>query len=344
MVTSINATDETIVLGETGNYEFIIEGTTCRASVRRSRSFKLIERAGAKPTASAAPSVAAPVKTAEPEPKPKPLNTCTELGNPARLEVRPARKLARPGESFALSATVRDENGCALGGKVKFAVEDAELAKSITIDDAGKVTIANDVSGATKISVEFGNRRVTMELEVAAADRFDALLRERGLNASGEDERTVVAEIASGLGGAETRAEDRARERRQLFMVVVGAVASALALVGLVLFRRGAKAREASRERESAPAPPPNVTLFEGVARSMECPNCGKRYPPESSFCAVDGAALSPIGTADVPPLSSVRPSAPAKPKDHICPSCGERFSGDATFCGKDGTQLVPIN
>src|SRR6188768_983569 len=108
LVTTISATDSRINFDETGQYQFVIEGQNCTASVRRTRSYSLVSRQGdaQPPAASAAPTAAKPTA--------RPANDCSNAGLPERLEVRPSRKLMRPGESFEFRTSVVDARGCPL--------------------------------------------------------------------------------------------------------------------------------------------------------------------------------------------------------------------------------------
>ncbi len=82
-----------------------------------------------------------------------------------------------------------------------------------------------------------------MSVEVASPEHYDALLGLSGLNDAGEAEQAAVAVIAAGtIGGRTAVAQDGARERKLVFVAIVGALASVLAFVGLVLARRGRRA------------------------------------------------------------------------------------------------------
>ncbi len=355
VVTSLNATDETIVFSEQGTYSFFIQDTACKATVSRSRSFKLIQRAGA-PAASASASPAPPpsATTAPPAPsaKPEPASSaCAEPGPPARLEVRPARKLLRPGESFTLAVSLMDARGCRLAAEPEVATKPGGPLDGKVVASGRKIEASADApEGAIELTVTAAGRSVAVTVEVAPPDKYEGLLKERGLNASGEDDRPAIAEIEAGLGGTASQAEDTARSRKTTFVAIVGAVAALLALGGFALLRRGRRSPPPTAdERESELAPPPNVALFDSTPRSMTCPSCGTGYPAGASFCNDDGTPLvpstkSPPKTEQASAPPPVGPAPPRKAPQKICPTCGDMFPEDATFCGKDGTQLVPVN
>ncbi|MFO0615001.1 MAG: hypothetical protein U0414_20595 [Polyangiaceae bacterium] len=359
---SANKTGDMIGFSEQGIYEAFIQGNTCKATLSLSRSFKLISRAGEAPAqASAAPSAPPPV-TATAKPSPTPTNpACGEPGPAVRFQVSPIRKLLRPGEAFRFKSIAFDANGCVTRASPLFAIEGAGGA-GVTVDADGNVKAPDDAAeGETTIVADLENHKVRVVVQVARADRYDALLEEQHLNAEGEDERAASVEIQSMVGGGATKNEGDARRRQQTFLGIVTALAVGLALIGVIVVRRGrgaAKRAPADAEGDPEPVAAPNVTLFEKARPEdpMRCPTCDEYYPSGAAFCATDGSALVPAPGAvlvNVPPPSSAPAPAPVsrsaspkrkKPPQKICPTCGERFDGSAGFCGKDGTSLVPIN
>jgi hypothetical protein len=316
IVTTTQATDTTITMTETGQYQFAIQQQACTASVTRSRSLKLVKRDGddavaAKPppTTEPAPSaaaIAAPTASAR---APEPERTCADLGEPARLEVLPSRKLLRSGERFGFRAVVLDAAGCRLATRPSWSLVPGSVAAKTSVDASGVVTVAEDApEGKASLVVSVRDRSVTVTIEVTTPEHYDALLATSGLNAAGEAEASAVAMIATGtIGGTEAAAVGSARERKRLFLFIVGGVAAALALGGFVLRRRGSRPDAAPEAEESAHTPAP--------------------VPSEQ------------------PPVAPVASSAVSrKPRGKICPSCGQRYSAESVFCGRDGTSLVPLN
>lgn len=354
VTTRMSATDDAIVFSETGVFEFAILGSTCKASVSRARTYKLKERAGAAPTPptppapTSTPSAAPPpAPTAEPASEP---GACDPWAAPARLEVRPARKLLRPGDTFELDVRVLDQRTCKLSAKPDIALkEGSPLAPFVELKDRS-VSVSRDApEGSGEIVVTMGGKSVSVAIEVTPAEKYAELLAARGLDARGEDPTARVTDIETGLGSPQAIGQDNARQRRITFLAIVGGVAAVLAIAALALARRGRRA-QAERKTE-APAPPSNVAFFDPrEARALECPRCGLVLALGSAFCPKDGAALAPSKREPPQPSSPPPPGQPAPPKkkrrepDKICPTCGETFASDAGFCGKDGTQLVPIN
>lgn len=357
--TLISATDDTIVISETGLYEFSIKGSICKASVSRSRSMKLIQRAGeAAASVSATATVSAPTRS---DPVPRATELEPERGSQVgvaapsdRLEITPTRKLMRPGESFTIEVRVLNKSGAVIASAdPTIEVDpDSAIASSVHVSERTVSVDAGAGEGTANIFVTLGGKTLSVSVEVTPPEKYDALLAQRGLDARGEDHSVAVIEIELGLGSVPRNAEDTAKARRTVFLVIIGGITALLGVVALAYFRRG---RHAPVDRMSELAPPPNVTFFENESPTailaMECPRCGRVLATGTAFCPTDGTALTPSKQAPPPPpVASLPPppGAPPKPKKagpaKICPTCGETFASDAGFCGADGTQLVPIN
>jgi hypothetical protein len=362
LVTTLSATDSRINFDETGQYQFVIQGQNCTASVRRTRSYSLVARDGES---------AAPRPSAEPEkPKPaaRPARDCENPGLPERLEVRPSRKLMRPGESFEFRSTVVDARGCPLPVTPAWRVISGTSALRVTAPGNVTTDPAAPESEAT-LEVTLGDRSVRVIVEIAAKDRYDALLRARGLDESGESNEAAVLRVASEtLGAREVVARDQAPDKKRWLVAIAGALALALGLVGVWLVRRGRRATEVvPLESPSRPR-----AALVGVAKA--CPTCREEFAPEAEFCPNDGNRLVAQGTLTSGPGGSVcpvcgrgfNPGTLTCPEHHeelipagayaaarapqasttrsICPVCGTQFTGESRFCGECGAAVVPIN
>ncbi|WP_437607976.1 hypothetical protein WMF20_45030 [Sorangium sp. So ce834] len=334
VTTTTQATDASIRMVETGQYQFIIQDTTCSASVTRTRTYTLVRREGEAPPAASAPPPAAsappPAASAPPaapvasEKKPAAPRTCDAPGEPARLEVTPSRKLMRPGERFQFRALVMDAAGCALPTRPAWSIAPGPLASAATVDATGALSLGADAGeGTLGLVASVAGKGVTVAIEVTSPDRYDALLATSGLNEAGESDQAAVAVIAAGtIGGRTTSGEDVGRERKNLFVAIVGGVAACLGFAGLILLRRG---RRRAGELEG-PASTGGGLGARGGAGADDA-------PPSS------GAALA------APAVGGAVPVGPApRARGKICPTCGDRYPGEAMFCGKDGTQLVLLN
>lgn len=374
VVTTINATDSRINFDETGQYQFVIEGQNCTASVRRTRSYTLVSRLGEPAPATAAPSAsAAPAKPAA-----RPASECSGDGLPERLEVRPSRKLMRPGESFEFRTTVVDARGCPLPVTPTWRVIAGASLLSVTAP--GKVTANPSASeSSATLEVTLGDRSVRVEVEIAAKERYDALLQSRGLDESGESKDAAVLRVASeSMGAREVVARDEAPGKTRWFVGIAGACALVLGLLGLLLVKRTRRPSEEppvdapSRPRSSSPLA---ASAGGSASGTKACPTCREEFPPEAEFCPNDGNRLVAQTTLGAGPGGSVcsvcgrgfNPgtntcpehgeelvpasaySPPARLQTMfitrtICPLCGTQYTSETRFCGDCGAAVVPVN
>jgi hypothetical protein len=395
VITTISATDDSISFDETGQYQFVLENQNCTASVRRSRWFKLIQREGETPaptpaatatatattTATALPPATTPATPRRAEP---PQPQCKDPGPPARLEVRPSRKLMRPGEEFQFRALVLDERGCQLPAAPSWSLP--EKTAPLALVGPGKVKVAADAKETeVSLSVAVAGKTVSVQVEIASKERYEALLAQGGFDEAGESAEAAVAVIAGGsLGGRDAVAEDRAARRKLVFVGIAAGTATLLGAIGLWMFRRSrerarlaekrAAERAASSSRPASPAAAPSAGPPRAVG-TLVCPTCRGELPPNAQFCPRDGNRLVPLdpGAAVRMPAGGVCPTcgqgydpgverckvhdellvpppvfARVQPAPaitkKICPLCGTQYPGDSSFCGGDGAALVPVN
>lgn len=358
VVTTISATDTRIHFDETGQYQFVIEGQNCTASVRRTRSYTLVLRQGDTPTAT--PSAAKPPA----KPAARPAHDCEGTGLPERLEVRPSRKLMKPGESFTFRTAVVDARGCVLPVTPTWSVLAGATALSVTAPGSVTTNPNADESEVT-LEVSLGDRSVRVVVEIASKERYEALLQARGLDESGESKEAAVLRVASeSMGAREVVARDESPGKTRWFVAVAGGMALLLGLAGLLLVRRS---RRAPAETPSRPNAAPRTA-------AKACPTCREEFGPEAEFCPSDGNRLVPHASLGAGPGGSVCPvcgrgfnpgtstcpehgeelipaaayaasrpvTAPATRS--ICPMCGAQFERETRFCGECGAAVVPIN
>jgi len=344
--------DTHIDLVETGRYEIVVADGRCVADVKRTRTYDLVPLE--KPTASA--SAAPPPAEPKPAPEPKP-PVCGSPGDPARLEVRPSKKLLRPGETFQFRASVVDARGCGTGTRTTWKLA-MGAPPGVTVDASGKVTVGKDVAeGSFEISANAAEKETKVAVEVSSAAHYDDLLASSGLNAAGENDAASVVNIAStSIGAGEGRVEDRSKQRRNLFIGIVGGVLFALGI--LAAFLRGPSRRAAAIENAAKQRHELDVAEVLERRRVQQEQHASQRRAHEESLAAaaaakakanVDAIAhAARVNAAVLAPQANPADGAPASlsPKrGKICPTCGDRFAdGGAAFCGKDGTQLVLLN
>ena len=360
VVTQLSASGSRISFDETGQYQFLIKGQNCTASVRRTRSFTRAE-------------AAAPASAAAEKPKKPP--RCERVGLPERLEVRPSRKLMRPGESFTFRSNVVDKAGCSVGVAPVFRVQSG--GGHVELTSVGKITVAEDApESEVRLQASVGDRALGVVVEIVSRDCYDALLQQGSFDAEGESTEAAVAKIASNsMGSRSGVTEDNSRARKVKFVAAIGALALAFGVLGLVLSRR-------SRRKSAAPVsqrmPPssraPTLAVTPAAQYGKVCPTCRNEYAMHEEFCATCGNRLIPLGpeTAFGPPggicpicgqgydpgvaacpkhQEPLIPAALAAAGQHpalgprkICPVCGAQFAADSQFCGQCGAVLVPIN
>ncbi len=336
VVTTLSATDQSMAFDETGQYQFVINGQNCTASVRRTRTFHLVQREGeaapqqqkkavkkATPVAPDMVAASQPVQSS---------GRCATKGSPARLEVRPARKLMRPGESFRFRSEVADQKGCVLGIQPTWQiVQGSEL---LTLGRGGNVEIHPDAGeGEVRLSASARGQSVEVVIEVVPKDRYEALLEQRGFNAEGESKEAAAASIAGGSIGAKSAVSQAGSNRRTTFVAVTGALALLVGVVGLFLVQR----RRRQRRRPADPSLAPEGAR-QATGLSKRCPQCGREFFGDEQFCTEDA---TPLVASSSPP--GAPPSIPPV-TNKICPICGAQYPGRAQFCGNDGSTLVPVN
>lgn len=350
MNTLVAITSDThIDIIETGRYEISLKDGKCTADVKRARGFELVK--ATTPVASVAPppTTTATVAAAK---------VCDHIGEPARLEVRPSRKLMKTGDAFAFNAVVLDANGCATQTKTTWAVENG--APGLTVDASGLVSVAADApEGNAIVVVTAAGKNAKVTVEVTSPANYANMLATSGLNSSGESDAASTAVIASSsLGTSATHAEDSAKKRRTIFIAVVAGLTVLLGVLAIIGMRRSKKAERIAREaeerhaerafehetrqralerehQEKLRAHEESVKRVEEAkakrASTMECPSCRREYPAASQFCPHDGSKLISQATARA-----------GAPLGNVCPVCKRGYDAQTKVCPKDGEELVP--
>jgi len=357
------SSDKHIDLVETGRYEISIADGRCTADIKRTRGFDLV--AAEAPVATTAPpaQTATAATTSAATPKP-----CIAPGDPARLEVRPSRKLLRTGDVFAFRALVLDAAGCATRTGTSWALADPTASKrGLSLDAGGRLTVLPDATeGVYELVASAAGKSARVTVEVASPSRYDELLAASGLNDAGESEGvSAVAISGETLGGADAQAEDGSRRRRTLFLEIVGTLVVVLAAVAFIGNRRSKLAaalereaqerheerlreveerRQAKRDKHEAAMRAHELSLAEANRLAAEeaagqssgptrmlCPACRRDYDAGSLYCPQDSNRLVPInGPVGTGPLGS------------ICPTCKRGFDPGVKLCPHDKDELVP--
>jgi hypothetical protein len=301
-------------LQESGQYQFVIQGQTCAASSGRWRTYRRGAPAAPPPVETPVPVQAPPVVKPPSAPSP-----CASPGAPARLEVRPSRKLMRAGETFHFRSSVFDAMGCSLGTPVAWTVSSEDGTASI---DNGRLTLADGAAdGELRITATAANQAVRVSVDVVSGDRYAALLASGEFNAEGASSEAASATITSGsLGARAGAASSDTSDRKWTFVGVVSVIALHFALLGAWLLRR---ARRAARRP---------VAL-------------GRTLPDTGTVVFTDEDAVPDRPRRfDATRLETAAPLPATKPTT-VCPVCGTMYdTRGIRVCPKDGAQLIPIN
>jgi len=336
--------DDALSVAESGRYEFTINGAHCVADVQRGASLRRVVAATPAPSETAAPAPA-PTPTVAPAPPvpvraappPAPRADCSSPGSPARLEVRPSRKLMRLGDTFTFRALVLDVNGCATGTPIQWSVaalrfQDGQPHPAQpTIDASGKLTVpsADFTDANLEVVATAAGRSARASVQATSATSYDALLAQSGLDARGERDEPAIAILATGsIGASGSRAEDGARQRRIVFISVVAGLAAVLGVVAYVAARRARKGREVERTAEQVHSE--RMREHEAQKRQREEQHATQLRAHHESVARAQqaAAAMAAHGAASGP---------------MFCPSCRREYPPGSTFCPFDSNRLVEV-
>jgi hypothetical protein len=314
LTTSLIGTDDSMSFYEAGQYQFVIQGQNCTASVGRYRTFKLLQRVVEAPKEPVpSPSASAPAQETE---------RCKTLGAPSKLDIRPTRKLLRAGEEFTFRATLYDSAGCYLPQHVTWAL--GAGADRVDMTD-GTVHVHDDSNeGEATVTATAAGRTATATVEIASTERYDALLRSGEWSPTGEGSAAAPAAATKSLGAAAAVAQKSESGNKKIFVAIVCAIAIALATVAILLWRRARRAAMKKAE-EAAQRHAEEVAAYEAMAAEQAL--------------AAEQARIDQSRVA----AASRPPAAPPVAKT-ICPVCGTQYTTNAKFCGKDGAVLMPLN
>jgi hypothetical protein len=333
--TSVTASEGRIDLYETGKYEVTVSDGHCTADIKRSRSYALIAKEAApvlSATATAAATIAASAETPT-----KPVN-CQSPGPAAKLDVTPARKLVRPGDTFQIRARVTDAAGCPIAGAGEPSWSVSE-SLGVHVDMRGKVRIDDTASsGTTEVIVSAHSKRAIVLVETTTPEKYEELLKISGLNAEGESALGSSITL-EGKEEREVQAIDQGRTRRVWFGAILGALSLSLIGLYLVVARRAKHKAEAlktaafERYKEDMHAVEAAQHAQEEVHRAQMNAHLASVAAREAKVMAQKAKA----GSAPEPLLSPALTSS----RKLACPVCAKEFAPPFQHCPNDGAKLV---
>ena len=349
-------------------------GRSSRAAERRPRRTRIASRGDrpcrAPPTATAAP----PIPTAA-TPVPK-VDCSVPPGDPARLEVRPSRKLLKHGRHVRFRAVVLDAAAARRGRRSsgRWGRSPSRTGRRTRAcprsTRTGKLTIPPPTSPTSRStsSRRPRGRSARASVQVTSPANYEALLAQSGLGPTGERDDA---------GGRRPRDElhRRRRARRRRTARASGASLSSGSSAGCagccsVVAVVGARARA----RRAAPRPRPRRATPRRCATSSDRrPSARRRHAAqmkahlESVAIAQQqaaaaaargvrhGADVLPVVPAGVPGRHRVLPVRLEPPRrasratrpswrapGGICPTCHRGFNPGVKVCPHDGDELVP--
>jgi hypothetical protein len=337
-----SAGDGGLSLAETGRYEFTINGSRCIADVKRTASLHRVVAAPPAPADVPAPvatatATATPARPSTPGVAGNPYNPCTAPGAPARLEVRPSRKLLRLGDDFAFRAVVLDENGCFTSTPIQWTVasvrfQDGQPHVALpAIDATGKLTVpsADFADASFDVVATAAGRSAKASVQATSPANYEAMLAQSGLDPKGERDEPSVAILATGsIGASDVRAEDGAHRRRTIFIAVIGGLTAVLGLVAALGIRRARKGKmfeQAAEERHAE-----RLREYEDQKRERE-----------EKHAVQMRAHLESVKRTQEARAAMAERAGTAGPV--FCPSCRREFPGATTYCPFDSNRLVAV-
>jgi hypothetical protein len=344
-----------ISMAETGRYEFAIRGARCVADVTRGSSLVRVwpDASAAEPpsTASPPPETSAVIAVSPPAPSlstgtspraaPSPgLNEgpCDHPDEPARLEVRPSRKLVRLGAEYRFHARVLDAKNCPTTTPIQWSVGAVHAGDGTTasiqpsIDSTGTLTVPLGGISDAKFDVvaTAAGRSAHASVEVTSAANFESLIAQSGLDSNGErGEPSVTILATTSLGASDARTHDGARERRIIFILIVAGLASTLGAIAVFAGIRGRKVRQVERAAQARHAE--RMREYEHRKRERETRHAAQ------TRAHVESVALAQQATA------AATEAGPGPTGPLFCPSCHREFSTGSLYCPFDANRLVML-
>lgn len=309
VVTTWYPRGDEIYFDETGQYQFVVSGSNCTASVRRTRVLTRVivpETVKAPPTGEAKQENPPEKLEKKPEtalpPAPARASQCERPGPATQVEVSPTSKLMRQGESFTFQVIARDSSGCRVPAPARW-----ELVKGqgASLNRHGVLKVADDApTGHLKLRMSAFDKEVFVSARVVSEAEYEKLLAGGSYGVLGESlKTTAIAVTSSHVELDEVPTAEERGDKRILLALVAAAL---LLLCGVALWLLKVRSRTEVRtktaplpealeqeRRDSSSAASEAPEPEQAPARPARlCPVCGKRYEDATQFCVDDGARL----------------------------------------------------
>ena len=340
VVTSWYPRGNEIYFDEAGQYQFVVSGSNCTASVRRTRVFSRVVDTPAAPLDDPSPtsqrsaqdaSNRAPTtsgaRTPERPPTPERSSRCARPGEPVSAEITPKSKLMRSGESFRFEAVARDAAGCRVPIPTHWKLQTA--TPGVSVDQDGRLQVQKDAPpGQLTLLASIGRQQVEVGARIVNTEEYEALIAGGTYGAQGESLEAATVQLASNHVEFEKPIAPRPQEFGGLRWALVGALGAILA--GLAAF--------IWKGRRTGRPPAANSVPTAGESSARDTPE--EQTPRRLSEAQVAMAATQAAGSA--PALFA--PSAERETPRRLCPVCGRRYDSATVFCVEDGARLMRMN
>ena len=336
VVTSWYPRGDEIYFDETGQYQFVVSGSNCTASVRRTRILtRVVEASPAEaaekvPTTSSASSdkkATGDKPSAAPPPFPQRSTQCKSPGLATQVEVTPRTKLMRQGESFTFQVDARDAAGCRVPIPANWKLTSGKGAQ---LSNSGELRIdENAPTGDLKLEFQAYDQRVSVTARVVTDLEYEKLIAGGNFGVLGESLETAVTELSSSHVELDSSAPVEEKRNNRWWLALVGALLLALIGIAVLLLRRSAalaaQKHKQSPVKEVLPDPLPNSAVTEATPEPGTAESAA---PPAATETAVASPTPTTTGTTT----------------SRLCPVCGKRYDDGTTFCGEDGARLMRAN
>lgn len=315
-------------------YEWSIQGATCRASSVHVREYERVGDSAAQPT---------PTPTPTPEPRPAPTPTpaverppsrCARPGAATALQISPSRRSTTAGGRVCFRARFVDANRCETDSReaLSWAVARRRGEGEARMEGTCFVSTSAGATGEFEVTAEGGGFRDQALAAVVSEEDFRGLVAaqletdDAGVSDAPGPAQTVGVSV--GGGGARGRGVP-------LWPLVGGAAVLAGLVTALLARRKPKRSAPPSEPQAFAPAAPPSSpepARVAGVTSADGASQGGTGRNRREAFSIPASAVVSLAKAERDARIAAVAP--------RRCPKCQRRFAEELAFCPDDGAHL----